>query len=243
MEQLPAKGGDTRLAKAETYSQKISAGIATLKQQPMTFEQAQGLITFWQYRRNVDGAGRAKLLAWICEHLLKLQGVYNVARPLSADQVAEVSELILETFGDLTLADIPVWYKSMIAGHIQANDYPRLIDRIDWGWIRDCLNLYMTAKIAHREREVMRKQAAWKAEKLHPEVVKVVVENLGAIADRINPNKGVIDYKARYSEKRKEVFTVCMGMPPERIQAWHAQETDALVRQLLSDWMAEYLQA
>jgi len=205
-----------------------------------TFTEAQKGITFYNYMVHTEREASPVLCLWVSKYLLRLQSLYNVARPLTEEQLATMSELVCEHFTDLTLADLQVFVKSVVDGHIQGQDYPKMFDRIDWQWLRDTLRLYCDAKIAHREREAMAAKAKADATPWCPELAKLAVEKLGQITAKIAPKNTPKDLEAERIAKRKEVFTVALGMPRTRIEAWMGNETDLVVKQYLKEYLAEY---
>lgn len=105
-----------------------------------------------------------KLLAThIGKCLERWQSLLNVARPLTNDQIADISILIPDLFGDFTLRDILYFFRTLLAGNVVGREYPKLIDRVDWSYLNECLLIYRNAKNEARQRKVQEEQSALRA--------------------------------------------------------------------------------
>lgn len=191
------------------------------------FAKAQDAPIIYNYLRHPDC--RRDLIKWVAVELVRWQSLYNVARPLSDMQVVEVAKLVVTEYSDLTVEDIGVFFGTMKAGHIQGNDYPTMIDRIDWQYIRMCLALYMDAKQARKEW-LHQQNKAKPIEPLQGIVGKEkALEYIQQMLERTKPR----DPRKELEARKLEVIGKARTMQLPALEAWLASETDLVTKEYI----------
>jgi hypothetical protein len=193
------------------------------------FAKAQERPILYNYLRDPDA--KRTLVKWVALELVKWQGLYNVARPLNDAQVAEVAKMIVSDYSDLTVEDVAVFFATLRKGHIQGNDYPAMIDRIDWQYIRQCLTLYMEAKAARREWVHQRNKASATSPLEAIAGKDKALEYLQQILAKTKPT----DTAKELAERRAAVISKARAMPLADLKAWLAKESDLVTKQFVRD--------
>lgn len=168
-----------------TYSQSFIEESASL--QTIEAVNALTLPAVFRYRPiceyMVDANTREQVIKFVAIHLGAWQTMYNVVRPMSAEQIIAITEIIVRENTHWRLADYALFFRSVKQGRMDGPQgsiaYPKLFDRIDLDVIREHITIYeLQRSSVHEMRRQEQHRALQSAPPADPEFIGEIAKAL-----------------------------------------------------------------
>lgn len=147
---------------AEHYAglkQRLSQEIALLSDRAhvrtLDMKQAATGLPICQFAK--DAATLRGIAQYLTLELTALAQFYSVGKNMSENQVLDTVDAILDGYGELSLTDFALFFKSAKVGFVigsQRYEYGKLYDRLDGAIVLEWLRIFMEARQDARERRL-----------------------------------------------------------------------------------------